>query len=63
MSSETYTVWCEWDIGWEDQVFESKKDAMTWFKNNDLLRDLCYQFDSSIEQMIDMGHLSINLDD
>lgn len=55
-----YSVFCEWDIGQEDQVFTTKEVANAWLLENSSLEE-CFEDgltgQAGIDDLIDAGLL------
>lgn len=56
---QIYSIWCEWDIGQEGNVFESEQEALDFGLQLWKDQNMYEQIESTLDQAIDIGLFSI----
>lgn len=57
---KVYTVWAEWDIGQDGEVFKTKEAAHKWLEENYYMEELLEQEEvADVDALIKAGLLNI----
>lgn len=56
-------IWCDWDIGEEDVIFETKQAAMAWLAENEYIQEMAEEHkqtvDACIAELFDQSYLQL----